>query len=129
MVRGVNRVVLMGNVAAAPEMRYTPQGTPVTTFRLAVNRSYRDSQGELKEDTQFISIVTWSKTAELVTQYVNKGRGVLVEGRLNTREYEKGGERRFVTEVVADRVIFLPGGPGGGAAEPPEDVADDVPYC
>jgi len=120
----------MGNVVADPELRYTPQGTPVTTFRLAMNRAYRDAQGDLKEDTQFVNVVAWSKTAELTAQYINKGRGVLVEGRLNTREYDKAGERRFVTEVIADRVVFL-GGPGGAPpapAEPAADAPDDVPY-
>ncbi len=120
----------MGNIAADPELRYTPQGTPVATFRLAVNRSYKDAEGNLKEDVTFVTVVTWSKTAELSTQYLSKGRGVLVEGRLNIREYEtKDGQRRWVTEVVANRVVFL-GGPGG--TRPPEaaeETVDDVPYC
>jgi single-strand DNA-binding protein len=133
MVRGVNRVVLMGNLAADPELRYTPQGSAVANFRIAVNRAYRDAEGELKEDTQFFTVVSWGKTAELCTQYLNKGRGALVEGRLNVRDYEKEGERRWVTEVVANRVVFL-GGPGEkgieAAAEVPvtEPPPDDVPF-
>lgn len=133
MVRGVNRVVLMGNLAADPELRYTPQGSAVANFRIAVNRAYRDAEGELKEDTQFFTVVSWGKTAELCTQYLNKGRGALVEGRLNIRDYEKEGERRWVTEVVANRVVFL-GGPGERGAEASAEApsvempADDVPF-
>jgi single-strand DNA-binding protein len=114
----------MGNLTADPELRYTPSGSAVANFRLAVNRAYRDAEGELKEDTQFLTIVSWGKTAELCTQYLNKGRAALVEGRINVREYEKEGERRWVTEVVANRVVFL-GAPEGGGAEV---TADDVPF-
>ena len=128
MVKGVNRIVLMGNLAADPELRYTPQGSAVATFRIAVNRAYRDAEGELKEDTQFFTVVSWGKTAELCTQYLNKGRGALVEGRLNIRDYEKEGERRWVTEVVASRVVFL-GGPGErGDEAAAEGTVDDVPF-
>lgn len=129
MVRGVNRIVLMGNLTADPELRYTPQGTATANFRLAVNRAYRDAGGELKEDTQFFNVVSWGKTAELCTQYLNKGRGVLLEGRLNIRDYEREGERRWVTEVVANRVVFL-GGPGDAEspAAAPDGTADDVPF-
>ena len=117
----------MGNLAADPELRYTPQGSAVATFRIAVNRAYRDAEGELKEDTQFFTVVSWGKTAELCTQYLNKGRGALVEGRLNIRDYEKEGERRWVTEVVASRVVFL-GGPGErGDEAAAEGTVDDVP--
>ncbi len=121
--------MLMGNLTADPELRYTPQGTATANFRLAVNRAYRDAGGELKEDTQFFNIVSWGKTAELCTQYLNKGRGVLLEGRLNIRDYEREGERRWVTEVVANRVVFL-GGPGDteSPAAAPEGTADDVPF-
>ncbi len=118
----------MGNLATDPELRYTPKGDPVATFRLAVNRGRRDADGEFKEETMFVTVVAWSKTAELCTQYLNKGRGVLVDGRLNIRDYEKEGERKWVTEVVANRVVFL-GGPGvareaaGGGPS-----ADDVPF-
>jgi single-strand DNA-binding protein len=118
----------MGNLAADPELRYTPQGSAVATFRMAVNRAYRDADGELKEDTQFFTVVSWGKTAELCTQYLNKGRAALVEGRLNVRDYEKEGERRWFTEVVANRVVFL-GGPGEKGAEvAAEGTVDDVPF-
>ena len=127
MVKGVNRILLMGNLTADPELRYTPQGSAVATFRLAVNRAYRDAEGELKEDVQFFTVVSWGKTAELCTQYLNKGRGALVEGRLNIRDYEREGGRRWVTEVIANRVVFL-GGPGERGETPPEETVDDVPF-
>ncbi len=128
MVKGVNRIVLMGNLTADPELRYTPQGTATANFRLAVNRAYRDAAGELKEDAQFFNIVSWGKTAELCTQYLNKGRGVLVEGRLNIRDYEREGERKWITEIVASRVVFLGPSEGGPAAGTAEEGADDVPF-
>lgn len=128
MVRGLNRVVMMGNLTADPELRYTPQGTATANFRLAVNRAYRDADGELKEDAQFFNVVAWGKTAELCTQYLNKGRGVLVEGRLNIRDYEREGERRWVTEIVANRVVFLGAPESSAGASAAEEVADDVPF-
>lgn len=128
MVRGLNRVVMMGNLTADPELRYTPQGTATANFRLAVNRAYRDADGELKEDAQFFNVVAWGKTAELCTQYLNKGRGVLLEGRLNIRDYEREGERRWITEIVANRVVFLGGPESTAGASPAEEVADDVPF-
>jgi len=114
----------MGNLTADPELRYTPSGSAVANFRIAVNRAYRDAEGELKEDTQYLTVVSWGQTAELCTQFLNKGRAVLVEGRINVRDYEKEGERRWVTEVVANRVVFL-GAPTGARAE---IAADDVPF-
>lgn len=128
MVRGVNRIVLMGNLTADPELRYTPQGTATANFRLAVNRAYRDADGELKEDAQFFNVVSWGKTAELCTQYLNKGRGALVEGRLNVRDYEKEGVRRWITEIVASRVVFLGGPEGGGGEGGGAERGDDVPF-
>lgn len=128
MVKGVNRIVLMGNLTADPELRYTPQGTATANFRLAVNRAYRDAAGELKEDAQFFNVVSWGKTAELCTQYLNKGRGVLVEGRLNIRDYEREGERRWITEIVANRVVFLGGAEAATASGTADEGADDVPF-
>jgi single-strand DNA-binding protein len=128
MVRGVNRIILMGNLTADPELRYTASGSAVASFRIAVNRTFRDADGELKDDTQFINVVAWGKTAETSTQYLSKGRGVLVEGRLNIRDYEKDGERRWITEVVASRVVFLSGADESGAPGAAEETADDVPF-
>lgn len=132
MVRGVNRIILIGNLTADPELRYTPQGTPVANFRIAVNRSIKDGAGGYKDEVMFLRIVVWDKAGETCAQYLSKGRPVLVEGRLDLRDYEtKEGEKRTSVEVVADRVVFLSGG-GSAAASRQAEVApetpDDVPF-
>lgn len=127
MVKGFNRVILMGNLAADPELRYTPGGKAVASFRVAVNRAFRTPEGELKEEVIFVPVVAWDKTAELTTQYLSKGRGVLVDGRLNIRDYEREGEKRYVTEVVASQVVFLGGGQAK-EADVNEELPEDVPF-
>lgn len=97
-----NRVVLIGRMTAEPELKYTPQGTAVANFTLAANRKFN------KEETDFINIVVWRQQAEFAANYGDKGRLVLVEGRLQTRTYEnQEGKKVKVTEVVADEVRFL----------------------
>ncbi|MQY58106.1 MAG: single-stranded DNA-binding protein [Clostridia bacterium] len=103
---GLNQVVLIGNLARDPELRYTPDGTPVTSFTIAVNRTFVNRQGEREAD--FVPIVVWRKRAETCSEYLMKGSQVAVEGRLQVRNYEdKDGIRKWVTEVVARRVDFL----------------------
>ena len=103
---GLNQVVLIGNLARDPELRYTPDGTPVTSFTIAVNRPFVNRQGEREAD--FVPIVVWQKQAETCSEYLMKGSQVAVEGRLKVRNYEdKDGIRKWVTEVVARRVDFL----------------------
>ena len=109
-----NRVILIGNLTKDPELRYTPSGTPVANLRLAVNSSFKGQDGQRKEETCFVTIVVWSKQAEICNQYLKKGRPVLVEGRLIYRSWEAEGKTRSLLEVRADRVQFL-GSPGGGA--------------
>lgn len=102
----LNRVVLVGRTANQPELRYTTQGVPVTTFRIAVDRPFTNQQGE--RETDFFPIVTWRKLAEICAHNLNKGRLVAVEGRLQNRQYTRqDGSTRWVTEVVADNVRFL----------------------
>jgi len=102
----INRVVLIGRLTKEPELRYTPNGIPVSTFTLAVNRTYTNQQGEREAD--FINCVAWRKQAENVANYLNKGSLVGVDGRLQTRNYEaQDGRRVYVTEVVAESVQFL----------------------
>ena len=101
----LNRVVLIGRLTKDPELRYTPTGIPVTTFILAVNRSFTNSQGEREAD--FIPIQVWRKQAENCAKYLSKGRLVAVSGRIQTRSYEQDGQRRYTWEVVADQVQFL----------------------
>ncbi|AKM19824.1 Single-stranded DNA-binding protein ssb [Geobacillus sp. 12AMOR1] len=101
----MNRVVLVGRLTKDAELRYTPNGTAVASFTLAVNRPFTNQQGEQEAD--FISVIAWRKTAENVANHTAKGSLVAVDGRLQTRSYEKDGRRVYVTEVVADTVQFL----------------------
>jgi len=103
MARSLNKVLLIGNLGADPELRYTPSGVPVATFRVATNETWRDVDGNLQERTEWHTIVVWRKLAELSVDLLKKGSKVYVEGRLQTRTYEdKNGIRRSVTEIVAD---------------------------
>lgn len=113
----LNRVVLIGRLTKDPELRYTPSGVAVTQFTLAVNRTFKNQQGEREAD--FINIVTWRQLAETCANYLAKGRLTSVEGRLQTRHYDNNeGRRVYVTEVVADNVYFLESaGSGGGNRE------------
>lgn len=101
----LNNVCLAGRLTADPELKYTPSGVPVCNFAIAVDRDFKDAEGN--RETDFFDIVTWRKTAELVAEYTKKGRLVDVTGRLQTRTYEGEQGRRKVYEVVADRVHFL----------------------
>ena len=104
----LNRVFLIGNLTRTPELRYTPSGTAVADLRLAVNRNYTTQGGEKREETCFLTCVVWGKQAESCGEYLDKGSPVMVEGRLQTRDWEtKDGQKRSVVEVVAERVQFL----------------------
>jgi len=104
----LNKVFLVGNLTRAPELRYTPSGTAVSDLRLAVNRSYTTQGGDRREETSFLTVVVWGKQAESSAQYLDKGSPVLVEGRLQTRDWEtKDGQKRNVVVVVAERLQFL----------------------
>ena len=119
----LNRVLLIGNLTKDPELRYTPSGTPVANLRLAVNSSFKDQAGQRKEETCFVTIVVWSRQAEICNQYLKKGRPVFIEGRLLYRSWEAEGKTRSTMEVRADRIQFL--GPPAGA--PREEVASSEP--
>lgn len=101
-----NKVILIGNLTKDPELRYTPQGTPVTSFRLAVNTKYKQSD-EMKQDTLFIDNIVFGKQAENVSKYLNKGSAVLVEGRLQERRWESNGQQKSKFEVIVQNVRFL----------------------
>jgi single-strand DNA-binding protein len=115
MARSFNQVILMGNLTRDPELRTTPNGTSVCSFSLALNRSYKGSNGEWQEATDYIDVVAWGPLGERVAQYLSKGRPCLVNGRLQSRSWEQDGQKRNKVEVVANDVTFL-GGPGGGSA-------------
>lgn len=125
MGASVNRVILIGNLGANPELKYTPSGQAVCELRVATNESYTDKQGERHDKTEWHRVVAWGKTAENCSQYLSKGRSVYVEGRLQTRKWEdKEGQTRYTTEIVAERVQFL-GGKGAGASD--EGESDERP--
>ncbi len=104
----LNKVFMIGNLTRDPEMRYLPSGQPVTTFTVALNRTYQTPSGEKKEEVSFIRVVTWAKRAEVCNQYLKKGSGVFVEGRLQARSWEaQDGSKKNTVEVVASNVQFL----------------------
>ena len=113
MARSLNQVTLMGNLTRDPELRQTPTGQNVTSFSLALNRAYKDQSGEWQEATDFIDCVCWGPLAERVAQYLSKGRRCLVQGRLQSRNWEQDGQKRSKVEVLANDVTFLDSRGGG----------------
>jgi single-strand DNA-binding protein len=108
MGRGLNKVMLIGNLGRDPEMRYTPSGKPVTSFSLASSRSWVSSDGERREETEWFNVVAWGNLAEICNQHLARGQQVYIEGRLQTRSWEDdNGQRHFRTEVVANEMIIL----------------------
>ncbi len=122
----LNKVLLYGNLTRDPELRALPSGMNVVNFSIATNRVYRDRDGKKQEQTDFHNVVVFGRQADTVNQYIKKGNGVFVEGRLQTRSWEKEGQKHYRTEVVADRVQFgpRPGGGGGGGRAPQADEQD-----
>lgn len=129
--RSLNKVLLIGNLTRDPELRYTPQGTPVCTFGLATNRSWQPSSGERQEETEFHRIVAWNKLAELCSELLFKGRKVYTEGRLQTRNWtDAQGQERTTVEVVIDNMIVLDSrrkDQSAGGYEEVEYVEEEVP--
>ena len=122
----LNQILLIGRAGTDPQMRYTPSGTAVTDFRLAVSNNFRRQDGEWEEHTEWFTVSAWDRQAESVNQYLAKGRRVFVEGRLSTRTYTANdGQQRTNLEVRASRVIFLdrPGESGDGFDVPPQSRA------
>jgi single-strand DNA-binding protein len=111
----LNKALVYGNLARDPELRAIPSGTQVATFSMATNRVYKDKDGNKKEQTDWHNIVVFGKQAELVTQYLKKGSSALIEGRMQTRSWEQDGQKKYRTEIVADRVQFGPRAGTGGA--------------
>lgn len=104
----LNKVMIIGNLGSDPEMRFTPNGRPVTSFRVATNRVYTTPGGERREETEWFTVVAWDKLAEQCNQFLTKGRLVYAEGRLRTHTWEgQDGQKRYRTEIIANRVTFL----------------------
>ena len=157
MARGINKVILVGNVGGDPETRYMPSGSAVTNITIATNESWKDKQtGEQKERTEWHRVAMFNRLAEIAAEYLRKGSQVYIEGKLRTRKWQdKSGNDRYTTEIIADEMQMLGGrsgggggnfgggsqgggqdsgqggGQGGGNAPPqpgPDDFDDDIPF-
>jgi single-strand DNA-binding protein len=108
MSRGLNKVMVIGHLGRDPEMRYTPSGRPVTTFTIAVSRSWNTADGERRTETEWFNIVAWGNLAEICKQYLYKGQQIYIDGRLQTRRWEdKEGQKHTSVEVVANEMMML----------------------
>ena len=126
MSRTLNKVMLIGNVGKNPELKHTPSGIPVTSFRMATSKVWRDRDGKKKEHTDWHTIVAWRKLAEVITKIVGKGARVYVEGRLQTRSFDQDGEKKQVVEVLADNLLLLESKDKRDADyDDPNDYGDD----
>src|SRR6187401_2897383 len=146
----LNKCMIIGNLGRDPEMRYTPSGQAVTQFTVAVNRNYKDQQGERVEETEWFRVVAWGQQAEFAAEYLRKGAKVFVEGRIQTRQWEgQDGQKRYTTELVANTIQNLerraredgdggsqlppeprqrPQSGGQKPSEQPEPDYDDLPF-
>ena len=142
-MRGVNKVILIGNLGRDPEIRYTRDGTAVANLNIATSDSWNDAQGQRQERTEWHRVVAWGKLAEIAKEYLSKGRQVYIEGRLQTRSWEdKDGNKRYTTEVKTDQMVMLGGRGGDGSSrdsvpppaaedfsrEPFQATDEDVPF-
>ena len=119
MAKGFNKVTLMGNLTRDPELRTTPNGQSVASFSLAVNRTWRNANGEQQEAVDYIDCNAWGKAGEIISQYMQKGRALLISGRLQQRSWEQDGQKRSKVEVVVEDFNFVGGGdgaPSGGGS-------------
>ena len=133
---GLNKIMVIGNLGADPDMRYTASGDAMTSFRIATNRSYTTRAGERREETEWFSVIAFRQLAERVSQYLTKGQQVYVEGRLRSRTWEaQDGTPRFSNEITANEVVFLDRAPTaslGDEEEAPDPGAgmdpEDLPF-
>jgi len=141
---GINKAILVGNLGQDPEIRYTPSGLAVANFSLATSESFKGKDGQRETKTEWHKIVAFGKLAEICGEYLNKGKQIYIEGRIQTRQWEdKDGNKRYTTEIVANQMQMLgtKGGSGGGfdkgesssggpptAEEPPPADMDDIPF-
>ena len=152
MARGINKVIIVGNLGQDPETRYMPSGSAVTNFTVATNESWKDKQtGEQKDRTEWHRVAMFNRLAEIAAEYLRKGSQVYIEGKLRTRKWQgQDGNDRYTTEIIADEMQMLggrggsggggnfggqgggkSGGQGGGSAPPqpgPDDFDDDIPF-
>ena len=124
MAKGFNKVVILGNLTRDPELRTTPNGQSVASFSLAINRQWRNSEGETQEAVDFVDCTAWGKVAEIIEQYMEKGRPLLVSGRLQSSSWEQDGKKRSKLEVVVEDFNFISDGRGGSSK--PSSSKDDT---
>ena len=131
----LNKAIVIGNLTRDPELRSLPSGNAVTNFSVATNRVWKDANGAKQESTDYHNIVVFGRQAETAAQYLKKGSSVLVEGRMQTRSWEQEGQKKYRTEIIADRVQFGPRREGTGAAAPaqsapaaPKEALDTIEY-
>lgn len=149
MARDLNKVMVIGRLGRDPEMRYTPGGSPVTTFSVAASRQWKDGNGENREETEWFNVVVWNKLAEICKEYLRKASRVYIEGRLQTRQWQdQDGQSHYRTEIIASDMIILDGknegrayrdqsfddfdsrpSPRGGSSRGSLDIGDeDIPF-
>ena len=129
MTRGLNKVMLIGRLGQEPEMRYTPSGRPLTKLQVAVNRSWKSSDGEKKTETEWFNIVAWGKLAEICNQYLSKGKQVYIEGRLHTRQWQDDeGNNHSSVEVIAQEMLMLDSKSGEQDTELSEGLPSEDEY-
>jgi single-strand DNA-binding protein len=141
----INKVILIGNLGADPEIRYTQSGTPVANFNVATTERWKGQDGQMQEQTEWHKVVAWKRLAEICSEYLSKGSKVYIEGKLQTRKWQdQNGNDRYSTEIVArDMQMLSPRGAGSGGGEsygggsgganefpqePPPNTGDDVPF-
>lgn len=126
MAKDLNKVMLIGRLGTEPELRYTQQGVPITTFRMAISRQWRDSEGNPRDETEWFTVVSWNRLAEICNEFLQKGARVYIEGRLQNRSWDdsQSGEKRFRTEIVANDMIILDNRQGG-RGEPGDDWGNE----
>lgn len=126
----LNCIILLGNITRDPELRYAPNGNAVCDMAIAMNRKWKTSEGEQKEDVCFIDVVVWGKQAEACAKYLRKGSQCLIEGRLQFEQWEKDGQKKSRHRVVAEKVVFVgyrKDGDGAGTQDHPKDRPQDHP--
>jgi single-strand DNA-binding protein len=139
MARSLNKVMLIGHLGKDPELKYTPGGAAVATFSLATNESYKDKDGNQQEKTEWHRLVVWNKQAEIAAEYLKKGQQIFAEGKLQTRTWEKDGQKHYMTEIVVFNFQMLgrKGEGVGGAPDvplpsddmaPPQSDREDLPF-
>jgi single-strand DNA-binding protein len=126
--RSLNKAMLIGNLGKDPEVKYMPSGQAVARFSVATNETWLDKEGKKQEKTQWHNVVLFGKIAEVAGQYLSKGQKVFIEGRIETRNYEQDGQKKYITEIIGREMMMLGGkGGGGGGGDSEPEAAYDGP--